>query len=359
MLSTNHRLLDALAGSQPSSHILSRRMQPHVGGDRLSTQDQPEPEAGISAALTQAETKLEALHALTDTDPDQVVAGVLDVVRFLTAVVTDGSDFYRVIVNASSSMINAATRLGDVAALDEAHDWLAQVVVKQGVPSSVYGQALFNIANLISARVTATHSVDPHPVAARLKHHLTLSTARVLWRKVAYDANFGSSLRSVAACNLANTLDDSGRWVEAYEFYDLALNLDPTNGNAAGNAALLLDRLLHQGWDHPGHLAALRDHYLAMAKALHHRTVEIAGTDAASRFVAMEAIGAGGGHIRHGGDTEDPFQQWIVSNRLALSPAVEGLGAHWDRWDSATLSAASPAPDDPEGPRSFSQCSML
>ena len=49
------------------------------------------------------------------------------------------------------------------------------------------------------------------------------------------------------------------------------------DGNAAGNAAVLIERVIGAGWDFEGHMCSLHDHYLTLAKANRESTVRVAG----------------------------------------------------------------------------------
>ena len=155
-----------------------------------------------------------------------------------------------------------------------------------------------------------------------------------------------SEVRGRALCNLGNLLDESGRWVEAYSAYSDALQADPTNGNAAGNIAELLRRRLGRRVDQRGHLAAVYDHYVAMAQSLRERTIELAGVAAADRWDALELTGSRG-HLRHAGDQLDPYQCWIVRHRLALVASVEGLGSDSAQWDTASVAGVVRAAGEP------------
>jgi hypothetical protein len=162
----------------------------------------------------------------------------------------------------------------------------------------------------------------------------------------------------MAWCNLANVLDDSGRWVEAYAAYLDALQADPTNGNAAGNIAYLLHRRLSQPIGLRGHMAAVYNHYVELAKSLRARTVQIAGEAVAKLWDQLEPMETEG-HFAHNGDELDDYQQWIVRHRLALTPTVEGLGSDSDRWDSATVAGVAADPREPEVPRIFVALNVL
>ena len=227
-------------------------------------------------------------------------------------------------------------------------------------------------------RVTATHfranalgglfasemgdARDSGPIEmsdALWKHRGLVHHARVLQLSVWASADASEVLRSRAACNLANLLDDMGRWVEAYEWYQRALELDPSNGNAAGNIAVALNRVLAMGWASPGHVAALYNHYLELAQQLQEDTARIAGAGTARRYADMQFIDGQIGHLLHSGDDQDDYQRWIVEHRLALAPAVEGLGKDGPHWDSVTLSAARAVPDQAGPPPVFAMLDAL
>lgn len=175
-------------------------------------------------------------------------------------------------------------------------------------------------------------------VASRLEDASILMEARVLYDRVGRDRSVALDLRGRALCNLANTLDDSGRWVEAYQTYLDALDADSTNGNASGNAAELLRRRMQSGRGALGHYAVVHDAFVQHSQAHRARTVELAGTATADRWDAAELLG-GQGHLAHSGDPLDDYQRWIKDHRFALTLAVDGLGTDDPRWDSATIAS--------------------
>ena len=168
------------------------------------------------------------------------------------------------------------------------------------------------------------------------------------------------SERSRALCNLANELDNAGRWVEAYAAYADALEIDPLNGNAAGNRAQLLLHRLKTSPQQAGHIEAVYELWARQAKDLRAETVRIAGEKTAQLWdelpLSDEPVV---GHLTHDGDLDDPYQQWIVRNRLALAPTVEGLGGDGSRWDSADILQAVQDNDDGLPPQIFAAINVL
>ena len=249
---------------------------------------------------------------------------------------------------ASTSLINAGMVSRDADALQLGGKWATAAIEDPTVSEPMKLAAEYNRANaytdLVNIRARERMAADPsltwreHLVAARWEHRSGLAQARAGLSKVGYgpSGQIDAQGRSTALCNLANTLNESGRWLEAYDMYVAALEADPTNGNAAGNAAKLIGKVADSGWGDTPHLHALHDQYLA--RALHHRarTVELAGESAAQMWDALTPYGCGT-ELFHAGDPGDPYQGWVTENRLALAPALEGLGANEELWDSAMV----------------------
>jgi tetratricopeptide (TPR) repeat protein len=250
----------------------------------------------------------------------------------------------------SAVMINLASDARSVEDLRLGVEWATRLMGDDGVPAVLVLQAEYNRANGLVAIFEAeeARSQDPDTAASaspayRLAHLGGLREPRMLYRRVGAAPLAPAATRGTALCNLGNILDESGRWVEAYTAYADALQADPTNGNAAGNIAELLRRRLGRQADQRGHLAAVYDKYVVLARSLRERTVELAGTAAADRWDALELTGSQG-HLQHDGDQLDPYQSWIVRHRLALVGSVEGLGSDSPQWDTASVSGVAVSP---------------
>lgn len=252
----------------------------------------------------------------------------------------------------SSVMINLASDAGSIDDLKAGVEWATRVLDDDATPEILIPQAAYNRATGLAEifGIEETDSHEPHvrssSPAYRLAHLDGLREARMLNRRVGSDLLAPPEVRGRALCNLGNVLDESGRWAEAYSAYSDALQADPTNGNAAGNIAELLRRRLGRRVDQRGHLAAVYDHYVAMAQSLRERTIELAGVAADDRWDALELTGSRG-HFRHAGDQLDPYQRWIVRHRIALVASVEGLGSDSAQWDTASVAGVVRAASEP------------
>lgn len=268
-------------------------------------------------------------------------------------------------VNYCSSLVNAAGDAVDMDALVRAAEVAHRIAASPGISPTYRRWALYNQANATAAITdirASTMLADPNnPTdwrAVRWDLRSDLTKCRRLFRKAA-DVDGPNDLlaAAMAHCNLANTLDVSGRWLEAYDHYVAALGDDPTNGNAAGNAALLLKRVADSGWGNRRHLYGLYDRYLKTAHALRDRTVEIAGERAARLFDDLELSGAD-----HAGDEHEPldeYQGWVLDHRLALTPALEGVGHLGSQWDDATVTGIRTPFEQDQPPEIITMMNLL
>lgn len=270
-------------------------------------------------------------------------------------------------MNIASVVVNAASRMSDVELLELGEAWMTSATLSDPLLSSPHAaRARYNLANSQLATLNARIALE---VGAG---HEASTMAGLRWdqrdqlRRVRSGFAAAAALddsgrtKGMALCNLANTLDQSGRWIEAYDAYVRALKADPTNGNAAGNAAVLIERAIQRGWDFEGHLCSLYDHYLTMAKDNRERTVEVAGEGAAERFDRMELLGS---HepLEQSDPRNDKYQEWVVEHRLALAASLEGVGVsdHEARWDTASVRQVTTPATQEAVPTIFSLINLL
>ena len=225
----------------------------------------------------------------------------------------------------------------------------------------------YNRANayseIVGIHVRQRHDAQPasgYPVAcrdARWSDRDLLAAARAGFHRYATQFPDGEQ-QSAGWCNLGNEFDLSGRWLEAYDAYVAALAADPTNGNAAGNAAKLIRQIADARWGYGSQLHGLHDYYLAQAHALRDRTVQIAGEHAARLYDAMTPYGCHSPTL-YPARADDPYQVWVARHRLALAPALEGVGANEHHWDSAMIASAVASPNAGEPPVIFRMLNLL
>ncbi|XBB67197.1 LA2681 family HEPN domain-containing protein [Nocardioides sp. WV_118_6] len=252
--------------------------------------------------------------------------------------------------SASSIILNCAFQLEDVEVINHGRDLARQALAATAPDEPLHFQCRYNVANATNAlcdlelpeAVQGATRVDwePQLIQSRLKTRADLQHARREFFEIGTSHVADAHTRSASYCNLGNLLDHSGRWAEAYDFYLRALEADGSNGNAAGNLAQLLRTRIATGIGQSGHIAAVYDKYVTLAQQLREGTLEYAAATVADRWDQLERTESEG-HLAHGLDgpesTDTEYRAWVADLRLALSPAVEGLGTDELRWDSATI----------------------
>lgn len=323
-------------------------------------------------ALDEVDSVTRFLDRKVDEDPGRVVSVLTTVVANTfgespqPVEVTEAA----ILMNAAGVVINAASRMSDEQALLIAERWMT-LVIGSGLLTGTRFEtaALYNLANCqtsitdICVARAALHVPVPERalacVEARFADRERLRLARMNLWSAAVLSDDGRE-RGMRLCNLANTLDHSGRWVEAYDAYVRALQEDPENGNAAGNAADLISRVIGAGWDYEGHLCALYDKYLRQAKANRAVTVAVAGEGAAQRYDEMELVGSDV-PLATSYAEDDAYRSWITRHRLALVAALEGLGCHdhSGRWDTIALNSVTSSTGRAAPPAIFAILNVL
>ncbi|WP_147362034.1 LA2681 family HEPN domain-containing protein [Clavibacter phaseoli] len=267
----------------------------------------------------------------------------------------------------SSLQIDAANRVGSVESLKLGITWAEEVHKADDAAERLAVLAGYNMANGLLAIIELDdqeYAKIPSTKAGlkrapfKLQHREDLRRLRGLFHRTAQSQWVSPLERSKALTNLGNVLDESSRWVEAYESYSQALSAFPFNGNAAGNAAELLLRRMRRGGGLPGHYAAVYNDYVLKARAFRLYTVAIAGEAAAARWDELP-LAEDVGHHSHEGNVLDEYQQWISRHRLALSGAIEGLGSDNPQWDDAQPAGVFTQANSASIPAIFSAMNIL
>lgn len=321
--------------------------------------------------LKQIEGLAMFLFEKTDENPDKAAGMIIAVVEENFGAPPVPSSFMEaaVLTNAGSVLINAGSRTDNETALSMGELWMRSVVDSGFLDDTDReGAALYNLANsrialtdisYTQAQRGADHKERTQAVAEqRIVDKDRLRLARVELTR-AEQLTPEPRSKGMQLCNLANVLDHSGRWVEAYDAYVRALHADPENGAAAGNAAVLIQRAIGNGWDFDGHLCSLYDHYLTQAKANRTVTLAVAGERAARKYDAMELLGSD--EPVFDPPHEDPYRDWVAHHRLALIAALEGTGHQSEdgRWDALGLTSVTNTFSSLVAPRIFSILNVL
>ncbi|MDC9501696.1 LA2681 family HEPN domain-containing protein [Pseudoalteromonas sp. Angola-18] len=162
--------------------------------------------------------------------------------------------------------------------------------------------------------------------------------ARQYFYMAANASNASLDIRSQSFTNLGNLLWSSYRWVEAYDFYTLALTENPRNGVASSGALKMLRYALQQ---------ELGDYELLVEE------IEYLATHVKENLETIYSYAGGYGvkgivdeikDIRTG-DRKQPtnecenYENFVVSNNLTLSPTIHSHEHDSKYWDNVNISS--------------------
>lgn len=242
----------------------------------------------------------------------------------------------------------------DVTAVEEAVDIFSRI--HDRLPKN--GGIAYNLANALEADARLDTTPAPNwylKTADRRRRARALlgQAANLLEEK-------DPVLASRAMTNLGNSLDAAYRWIEAFEAYQRALELYPSNGVASGCAAQMLFRV--SSAPVLGHNAHLRDvaGRLAHHAQAHSKIVaRLAGPRAIAAFRKLPS--RSGGLARTAlGKRPSAYERFVATNRLILSPIMEGLGHDRRRWDDAHLRGITePVSTGPRVPPVFAMFNVM
>lgn len=263
------------------------------------------------------------LKTLTDRDPRSAI-------KRARSLVPDGIlNQINIDILKAGTLIDAGYIAKDPSSVDEGISILEKLFEK--MPES--GMIAYNLANGLSYQtklLTYTYP-DWYCLTADIRQR-----ERFLYQFAGDDKTIPNNLRAQAYTNLGNTLLGAHRFVEAYDSYIRALQLDFSNGIALTGAAKLLLRFSKMSADNPQRVLAMAGKYLQKAKANPDSIRELAGEQAYKELLPLL-------------ETEIPeiepldfsnatkYQQFVVRHQLALVPTIEGLDFSLKRWDTLRI----------------------
>jgi len=160
--------------------------------------------------------------------------------------------------------------------------------------------------------------------------------ARNLYLIAALDPSMPPHLAAQSYTNLANSLFVAYRFIEAYDYFLKAIDLDSTNGVALTGAARALIRLTQIGSADSLVLQTVAANYLSKAKQNPDRIRELVGEAGYQSLLKFMDTKMPIGRMPDLSKADD-YQKFVAIHRLSLSPTIEGLDLSLARWDSLTL----------------------
>lgn len=246
------------------------------------------------------------LSAILDSDPAEAI-------RLAREIDISAQDNFEAMNIRAAILVDGGVATNDKDAIEEGLALYRKIYAEVVAPDVAY-----NLANAIVAVVG-----NPPKDLGWLDHQEQTrgqrAEARQLYWRGARDKEVDCAIRTQAWTNLGNQFSASFRVGEAHDARIAALEIDPTNGVAAGAAAR--DLLWLYGLGGCSELTRAEAAMLAKVANTHKdRIREFAGQTAADELSALaDQFDDPPPRSPH----TDPFMRWLEQERLTLAPTVE------------------------------------
>lgn len=183
--------------------------------------------------------------------------------------------------------------------------------------------------------------------------------ARQYFYIAANDSEASIDVRSQSYTNLGNLLWSSYRWVEAYDFYTLALTENPKNGVASSGALKMLRYALGQ---------ELGDYELIVEEIEHlasHVNKNLESIYSYSGDYGVKGIVDEVKDIPCNEKADltiegDEYEEFVISNNLTLSPTIHSHSHESKYWDTINISSVTSSIDSGSAvPEIFAMINLL
>jgi hypothetical protein len=292
---------------------------------------------------------LKSLHHLVDTDPVMAIeqARSLRTTEYLPQNEVDAIK--------SAIFIDAGNRLLDINIVSEGVDQIRPLAEAQPDRTDIR----YNLANGLSTLAQITKL----PIRQwYLKTSDYRREARLHFESVGQSkkAEFGTMAR--AKTNQANLLNQSFRWLEAYELYREAVRLDPKNVIASSGAVKVLLHAAGRKIGHSNILKALAARYLRLFHEHKDRLSEYGGSCAKKILDELPDSLDVSEDVHWPPDLSnvDDFTRFVANNNLSLSLTIEGLNPELCHWDCLSIPSIHEDINTPHGvPPIFAMFNVL
>ncbi len=292
--------------------------------------------------IEQASSISRELHRLMDEAPAHAIKGA-------RSIRGRGPAKVRTLVLQAAIFIDAGQAIKDRAALQDGIRILRRLVAKLPGESGLR----YNLANGLFALATLQLSSSNYYVDTTEERR----EARALYHQVANE-NPGARLQGETLINLGNQLDHGHRWVEAYDCWARALEVDPANGVAALSIARMLQRRSRRFPEHPGFQHSVSNYYARLARRLAAEITQHAGPEAGAMAKALAVSGSSWRPRRR--RLADEYARFVSRHRLALVGTIEGVDFRKRRWDTVHARKISEPFNSPMGvPPVFAMLNQL
>jgi len=169
-----------------------------------------------------------------------------------------------------------------------------------------------------------------------LHTHDVRQEARYWFNIVRGTDNVHEEIKTQASTNFGNILNSSYRWVEAYDAYMNALEIEPKNGVASSGAIKILNHSLTVG---------IGDENLIISEQTRLADITRNSRDKILKFAGPRALQVIEDMIKdfpqyEGRETytpKDSYEKFILENNLTLSPTIISENLDLIRWDNLRI----------------------
>lgn len=195
----------------------------------------------------------------------------------------------------------------------------------------------YNLANALSALAWSTKYTKSSWYQKTEDYRLE---ARQCFYLAANASDISPNIKSRSFSNLGSLLWSSYRWVEAYDFYTLALSEDPRNGVASSGALKMLRYALQQELGNCELLVEEIEH-LANHVNQNLETIYAYAGDFGLKGIVNEVEGIRSGNKKKSAEKHDKYESFVISNNLTLSPTIHSHDHDSKYWDNVNISSVS------------------
>jgi len=291
----------------------------------------------------------DSLYRMVDTDPTEAAgrARSLEATEYLPQSEVDAIK--------GAIFIDAGNELQDVEIVSEGVDLIRTLLKVHPDRMDI----IYNLANGLSALAQVTKLPIGHWY---LKTSDYRREARLHFESVGQSKTAEFGIMARAKTNQANLLNQSFRWLEAYELYREAVRLDPKNVIAASGAVKVLLRATERRLGHNKLLQALAARYLRLVREHQSQLSKYGGSRAEKILDELPSDLDVDVDVHWPPDLSnaDDFTRFVADNNLSLSLTIEGLDPDLRHWDSLSIQSIHEDLDTPHGvPTIFAMFNIL
>lgn len=198
-------------------------------------------------------------------------------------------------------------------------------------------ELVYNLANGFHALAISTHYVD---FSWYQETQANRQKARKLFYQSALSTSATTDTKSQAFTNLGNILWSSYRWVEAYDFYMMALEENARNGVASSGALKMLRYALSQNIGDFELLSEEIEHLAAHVQS-NIGTIQTYAGKTGAEGILGEIHKIPTNKKIPTGIQANKFIDFVVRNNLALSPTIHSFKQDESRWDNLSIASVT------------------